>query len=112
MTNARDLQNGMVGDPVDNRVEFGTDYKGDMTYTYQKVWMYHGDLIADEDVENWLYSLVTEMNPDGMTELISTLIDENSAADVFDWLTSDNYISRENLMTSIGATPANEGDAA
>ncbi|MCH4010564.1 MAG: hypothetical protein LKG79_07360 [Furfurilactobacillus sp.] len=112
MTNARDLQNGMVGDPVDNRVEFGTDYKGDMTYTYQKIWMYHGDLIADEDVDKWLYSLVTEINPVGISELISALIDENSSADVFDWLTSDNYITSDNLMESIGATLVNNEEDA
>lgn len=110
MTNTRDLQNGMVGDPVDNRVEFGTDYKGDMTYTYQKIWMYHGDLIADEDVDKWLYTLTVEH--DNIIDLVSTLIEENSAADVFDWLTSDNYVDSNTILESIGATVANEGDAA
>ncbi|WP_421016727.1 hypothetical protein [Furfurilactobacillus cerevisiae] len=110
MTNARDLQNHMVGDPVDNRVEFGTDYKGDMTYTYQKVWMYHGDLIADEDVDKWLYTLTVEH--DNIIDLVSTLIEDNSAADVFDWLTSDNYVDSNTILESIGATVANEGDAA
>ena len=112
MTNARDLLNSMVGDPVDNRIPFGTDYKGNMTYTYQKIWMYHGDLITDEDVDKWLYSLVTEINPVGISELISTLIDENSSADVFDWLTSDNYITSDNLMESIGATLVNNEEDA
>ncbi|MYV04427.1 hypothetical protein [Furfurilactobacillus milii] len=112
MTNARDLQNSMVGDPVDNRIPFGTDYNGNMTYTYQKIWMYHGDLITDEDVDKWLYSLVTEINPVGISELISTLIDENSSADVFDWLTSDNYITSDNLMESIGATLVNNEEDA
>lgn len=110
MTNARNLENGMVGDPVDNRVEFGTDYKGDMTYTYQKIWMYHGDLIADEDVDKWLYTLTVEH--DNIIDLVSTLIEENSTADVFDWLTSDNYADSSTILESIGATVANEGDAA
>lgn len=110
MTNPRDLQNHMAGDPVDNRAEFGTDYKGDMTYTYQKVWMYHGDLIADEDVDKWLYTLTVEH--DNIIDLVSTLIEENSAADVFDWLTSDNYVDSNTILESIGATVANEGDAA
>ena len=74
--------------------------------------MYHSDLIADEDVDKWLYSLVTEINPVGISELISTLIDENSSADVFDWLTSDNYITSDNLMESIGATLVNNEEDA
>ncbi|MCF6419792.1 hypothetical protein [Furfurilactobacillus milii] len=110
MTNPRDLQNHMAGDPVDNRAEFGTDYKGDMTYTYQKVWMYHGELFTDEDKDKWLYLMVVEHNK--VADTVAELIENVSAADVFEWLTSDSFIGTDTLLENIGATVANEGDAA
>ncbi|GKT04502.1 hypothetical protein [Furfurilactobacillus entadae] len=110
MTNPRDLENHMVGDPIDP-VRFGTDYKGDDVYCDQKVWMYGKELFADDDAEVWLQDHAMCKEPTA-TELVSELLDLYGGVELLGKLLSDDGFTDDTILDVIGATVVNEGDAA
>ncbi|MGV0167634.1 hypothetical protein ACRYI5_03415 [Furfurilactobacillus sp. WILCCON 0119] len=112
MTNSRDLENSMVGDPVDDRVFFDRDFKGYTLYTcddvYQLMLDGHEYNFKSEDADDLLkrvlerkfHQILAVLKIQQGTNLVSMLFQDGGYETAFE------------LLEDLGAKQINEGDAA
>lgn len=115
MTNTHDLQNHMVGDPVDDRKALYTDYDGNVLYDNDDIW--------EIDIQGHTYHFLRS-DADGMLEhfvnnrqvaffIWGYILKEWGAQNSIEALFWDGGVEHPiNLLSVLGATQVNDGEAA